>query len=462
MPTEFLQALLGDDPSLAPLKQLLIARTEGNPFFLEESVRTLVETGVLVGEPGAYRLAQALPTIQVPATVQAVLAARIDRLPPEEKRLLQTAAVIGTEVPSSLLWPVADVPEETLHRGLVHLQAAEFLYETRLFPEPEYTFKHALTHEVAYNSLLLERRRGLHARIVKALEALASDRMAEQIERLAHHAVRGEVWDKAVPYCQQAGARAWDRTAFREAVAYNEQALQALGHLPEHGDTRVLAIELRLALGRQLNALGEQRRRLALLGEAEALARALDDQARLGRVLAGMTNVRRVTGDLDGAIAAGQEALALAAALGESALHVQAAHRLGQAYYAIGDFGRAAELLWRNVEAADRGSGTPSTDSLHRVPGVAGADLELARGLRRGPASWGGGAPPRHTGRPSGHTDRCPRLPRSSVPRPRGPGAGHPGVGAGPGPLSCLRLPALGAKYLGGPGLCRCASGANS
>src|SRR5262249_36227824 len=100
---EFLHALLGDDPSLAALTPLLIARTEGNPFFLEESVRTLVETGVLVGAPGAYRLARPLEGLQVPATVQAVLAARIDRLPSEEKRLLQTAAVIGTEVPFALL-----------------------------------------------------------------------------------------------------------------------------------------------------------------------------------------------------------------------------------------------------------------------------------------------------------------------------------------------------------------------
>ena len=248
----FLHALLGDDPSLAPLKPLLIARTEGNPFFLEESVRTLVETGVLVGEPGAYRLARPLDGLQVPATVQAVLAARIDRLPPEEKRLLQTAAVIGTDVPLALLRAIADLPEAVLHRGLAHLQAAEFLYETRLFPEPEYTFKHALTHEVAYGSLLLERRRGLHARLVEALEALAPERVAEQVERLAHHALRGEVWDKAVTYCQQAGARAIDRAAFREAVASFEQALQALAHLPEHSDTRVLAIELRLALDRSL------------------------------------------------------------------------------------------------------------------------------------------------------------------------------------------------------------------
>src|SRR5262245_48443315 len=242
---EFLHALLGDDPSLAALTPLLIARTEGNPFFLEESVRTLVETGGLVGEAGAYRLARPLEVLQVPATVHAVLAARIDRLPPEEKRLLQTAAVIGTEVSLALLRAIADLPEAALHQGLTHLQAAEFLYETRLFPEPEYTFKHALTHEVAYNSLLLERRRRLHTRLVEAIEALAPERAAEQVERLAHHALRGEIWDKAVTYCQQAGTRAYDRAAFREAVASFEQAL---AHLPEDGHARGLAIDLRLAL----------------------------------------------------------------------------------------------------------------------------------------------------------------------------------------------------------------------
>jgi len=182
---DFLRGFLGDNPSLEPLKRLLIARTEGNPFFLEESVRTLVETGALVGEPGAYRLAKPLDSMQVPATVQAVLAARIDRLPLEEKRLLQTAAVIGTEVLLPLLQTIADLPEAALHGGLAHLQGAEFLYETRLFPDQEYTFKHTLTHEVAYSTLLHERRRTLHAQIVEALEALAGDRQAEQVERLA-------------------------------------------------------------------------------------------------------------------------------------------------------------------------------------------------------------------------------------------------------------------------------------
>jgi tetratricopeptide (TPR) repeat protein len=357
-----LQALLGPGPGLVPLTRLLIARTQGNPFFLEESVRTLVETGVLRGEGGAYYLAQPLDTLHVPATVQALLAARIDRLPPEEKRLLQTAAVIGTEVPWPLLQAIADMPDEALYRSLAQLQAAEFLYETSLFPEHAYTFKHALTQQVAYESLLLERRRSLHARIVEALEALAGERVAEQLERLAYHALRGEVWAKAVTYCQHAGTRAHDRTAFREAAAAFEQALQALAHLPEPGDTRGLAIELRVALGNALTALGEHGRRLTLLGEAEMLARALADGARLGRVLAETAQLLRVTGDPDGAIAAGQQALALAAALGDSAMQGQASHRLGQAYHALGDFGRAAALLRQNVEAADRASGTPRTD----------------------------------------------------------------------------------------------------
>src|SRR5207253_4225000 len=198
-------------------------------------------------------------------TVQAVLAARIDRLPPEEKRLLQTAAIIGTEVPSPLLQAIAEVPEAALHRELAHLQAAEFLYETRLFPEREYTFKHALTHEVAYGSLLQERRRVLHAGIVGALERLAGDRVAEQVERLAHHALRGEVWDKALAYFRQAGEKALARSAHREAVGYLEQALSALPHLSEQRDTREQAIGLRLALRTALRPLGDFGRILASL-----------------------------------------------------------------------------------------------------------------------------------------------------------------------------------------------------
>ena len=154
-------------------------------------MRTLVETGALVGERGAYRLTRPVETLQVPATVQTILAARIDRLPPEEKQLLQAASVIGKDVPYALLAAIAEQPDETLRRGLAHLQEAEFLYETQLFPDLEYTFKHALTHEVTYGSLLQDRRRKLHAQIVSAIERLYADRLSEQVERLAHHALRG-------------------------------------------------------------------------------------------------------------------------------------------------------------------------------------------------------------------------------------------------------------------------------
>src|SRR5205823_6490608 len=144
------------------------SRTEGTPFFLEESVRSLVEDGALVGERGAYRLAGTLAAVRVPSTVKAVLAARIDRLPPDQKRLLQIAAVIGKDVPDALLRAVAGRADDDLHHGLSALQAAEFLYEASLFPELEYTFRHALTHEVAYSSLLQEPRRALHARVAGA------------------------------------------------------------------------------------------------------------------------------------------------------------------------------------------------------------------------------------------------------------------------------------------------------
>jgi class 3 adenylate cyclase/DNA-binding winged helix-turn-helix (wHTH) protein/tetratricopeptide (TPR) repeat protein len=337
-------------PLADALQQEIVGKAAGNPFFLEELTRAVVAEGT---RPA---------TLVVPDTIQAVLAARMDQLLPEEKRLLQTAAVIGMNVPLPLLLAIAEMSEDALSRGLAHLQAVEFLYETQLIPEPEYTFKHALTHEVAYGSLLQERRRVLHARILEAIEWLAAERLAEQVERLALHALRGDVWGKAVTYCQQAGARAHDRAAFHEAVASFEHALQALAHLHEESDSRMLAIEIRLALGAALRTLGEYGRCLALLGEAESLARALDDGAHLGRVLAQMAFGLRVIGALDGARAAGRQALELAAALGDRALQGQAAHRLGQVYYALGDFGRAAELLHRNVEAVDGESGTPSTD----------------------------------------------------------------------------------------------------
>jgi predicted ATPase len=208
---ELLHGLLGEDGTVGPLTRILIERTEGNPFFLEECVRALVETKALVGERGAYRLATVLTDIQVPPTVQVILAARIDTLSPEDNRLLQSAAVIGKDVPFALLAALAEQREEEPHQGLAHLQAAEFLYEVGLFPDLQYTFKHALTHEVAYGSVLHGRRRALHARLVEVIETLHGDRLAEHVEQLAHHAFLAEVWPKAATYLREAAAKLLDR-----------------------------------------------------------------------------------------------------------------------------------------------------------------------------------------------------------------------------------------------------------
>ena len=342
---ELLEALLGNAPALQPLKQLLIDRTEGNPLFLEESVRTLVETRALVGDRGVYRLAQALPSVQVPATVQAVLAARIDRLPPEEKRLLQSASVIGRDVPFVLLQAIGDLPDEALRRGLAALQAAEFLYEKNLFPDLEYTFKHALTQDVAYGSLLQERRRALHAQIMEALETLYAGRLAEQVETLAHHALCGEVWDKAVAYLRQAGNKAAERSAPREAVGCFEQALAALAHLPENRETLEQAIDLRFDLRMSLIPLAELQRGLEYLREAEGLALKLDDQRRLGRVSVFTCHHLWLSGQPRGAHTFGHRALAIAEALGDFPLRLTARAYLGAACVLLGDYADAQGVL---------------------------------------------------------------------------------------------------------------------
>jgi predicted ATPase/class 3 adenylate cyclase len=354
---ELLDALLGDDAELQPLKRLLTERTEGNPFFLEESVRTLEETGALVGERGAYRLAGPLQRIEVPATVQAVLAARIDRLAPEDKRLLQAAAVVGKDVPYSLLQAAAELSEDALRQGLARLQAAEFLYETSLFPDLEYTFNHALTHEVAYGSLLQDRRRALHARIVAAIERLYPDRLAEHVERLAHHAFRGALWEQAARYSRQAGEKADSRSAHEESAGYFEQALQALDYLPESRETLEMGIDLRFELRHSLYPRGEVAYLLRRLREAEALAETLGDQRRAGWLGVFQSNYHWLLGEHHLAVEAGERALASAAALDDSDLRIAANLRLGQARYALGDYQQPRRFFEQNVDVLN---GDPS------------------------------------------------------------------------------------------------------
>jgi len=358
---ELLRALVGDGVELAPLKRLLITRTEGNPFFLEESVRTLVETGALAGERGAYRLIKGAPAIQVPATVQALLAGRIDRLPPMEKRLLQAASVIGKDVPFALLQAVIEDGEGGLRYGLAHLQGAEFLYEAHLFPELEYSFKHALTHEVVYASLLREQRMALHLSILEALERRHDDPPNEDVERLTRHALGAEAWDKAARYLRQAARRTMARSSYEAAAAWLQDALRALERLPETPDTLAQAIDARLELRVALTSLGRYQDVLAVMREAERLAIRLDDRARLGRVLADIcARLRNVAGEHLQAIEVGQRALAIAAEGGDQELEREAQYRTGQAYFAIGDFHRALDFLSRSAEGAGESHGERS------------------------------------------------------------------------------------------------------
>jgi class 3 adenylate cyclase/tetratricopeptide (TPR) repeat protein len=344
---ELLDALLGDDPGLAPLKQLLVKR--GNPFFLEETVRTLVETKALAGERGRYRLTQPVQAIQVPPTVQVMLAARIDRLAPEDKRLLQTASVVGKDVPFALLRAIADLPDEALRGGLDRLQSTDFLYETGLYPDIEYAFTHALTHEVTYGGLLQERRRELHARIVDAIETLHRDRLGEHTERLAHHAVRGELREKAVHYLRQAGLKAAERSALPDARAWFEQALGVLEALPESESTLEQGFEIRLELRPVLNQLGEVRRMLEQLREAEALAQKLNDDRRRGRVCALMANIHSQFGELDEALASGTRAMEIAGRLGDLRLRILTTGLFESVHYLRGEYERVVELATDNL-----------------------------------------------------------------------------------------------------------------
>ena len=359
---ELLDALVGRDPVLEPLRQLLIARTGGNPFFIEEIVRALRESKMLVGDPGAHRLVRPIEELHVPASVQAVLAARIDRLAPDDKRLLQTAAVVGPEVPYALLEGVADLRGDSLRSGLLRLREAELLYETARFPGPEYRFTHALTHDVAYSSLLHDHRRALHSRILDAMEAAPANEASLDVEHLARHALGAESWRKAATYLRQAGRRAAQQSAYEAAARRCEEALRALAHVPETPETLADAIDTRLDLRIALIPLRRYRDALNLMRDAEALATRLGDQTRLGWVLADLcARLRNVLGEHRQAAEAGLRALAIATERGDQALALEATYRTGQAYFALGEYARAIDLFERSAtSASERLDAAPS------------------------------------------------------------------------------------------------------
>jgi len=348
---ELLQALVGPDPSLPTLKSFLVERASGNPFFVEEIVRVLVDTGVLEGARGSYRLARPFSSTEVPPTVQAVLAARIDALPAAEKRLLHQAAVIGHDAPFTLLHAICGLTEDGLRALLDNLQAAEFLYATQLFPDLQYTFMHSLTHNVAYSGVLHERRRNIHARVVDAVEELYADRLGEQVERLAHHAVRAELQEKAVHYLRQAGAKQAARGALQEARTSFEQALDILKSVPESGATMEEAFEVRLELRTVLRQLGEVGLMLKHLRQAEVLAEQLNDDVRRCRVCSFLTVVLSNLGQVDEAAVIGARSVEIAQHIGDLRLSIIAGSNLAEPYYLRGEYEQAVGVAAGSLAA---------------------------------------------------------------------------------------------------------------
>lgn len=350
---ELLSGLLGDDPSLSALKRLLINRTAANPLFLEESARALMEEGVLErSSQRGWKLTHPFEELEIPASIQSIIAARIDRRPPDEKTVLQSAAVIGMEVPFSLLAELVGQAEESLRQTLAKLQAAEFLYETRLFPELEFSFKHALTHDVAYKGLLKQRRRELHARIVSVIECQSPERIPEMTEALARHAFEGGVWDKAVDYNRRAADRALNRSAYQEAFAALNRAINASEQLPDTIERIRERIDLRFDLAGALYPLG---RNIELTGRSEEalkLATQIGDDDRIAYASARLGVSYWTENRLREAVEASTQAVEIAT----PATRFLAYQALGCALRGCGRYREAIHMFQEAIDATDPSS----------------------------------------------------------------------------------------------------------
>jgi tetratricopeptide (TPR) repeat protein len=336
--------LLGADASLDKLKDELHRRSGGNPLFIEEHVRSMIDSGDLEGEPGRYRLVTPRETIEIPPTVRGVLAARIDRLSREDKHVLQALAAVGDVATVGVLDAVADTPADTLRKSLRRLQASGLLIERTDQKELAYEFKHSLTQAVAYETLLLERRRELHLLIMDALAQTAPP------EVLAQHALQGEAWERALDYLWKAGRRATQQFAELEAVGYLERALEVLERLPAEKRSPATGIDLRFELRNALVPLGRHQRNLDVLLAAERLAIELADERRLAEALSSLSNCYGNIGRPQLALDAAVRSLALGEKLGDPKVLLVGALSAGEIYRALGDFRKARVHLTRVVE----------------------------------------------------------------------------------------------------------------
>jgi tetratricopeptide (TPR) repeat protein len=346
----FLHDLLGDHPSLDSLRAKLIEWTGGNPFFLEEALWTLLEIGVLEGKRQAHRMVRSVTSIAVPETVHEVLAARMLRLPPPAYEVLQLAAVLGRRAPYEVLAAISP-SAGVLGEGLKLLLVREFLTEIEVADEHEYSFRHALTQEVAYARMPEDQRRVLHARIQEAMESVYASRLDDKVADLAHHAFKGERWQDAVGYLHRAGTRALARSANTEAATCFEEALAAVRHLSDSRENRELAIDLCFGLRNALTPLGQAERTLEHLREAERLAGLLGDERRRGRALSFAANCLCLVADYEGAIESSQQARACANTLNDFPLSVAAGMYLGRASAGLGEYRRAVEVLSEIAES---------------------------------------------------------------------------------------------------------------
>jgi class 3 adenylate cyclase/tetratricopeptide (TPR) repeat protein len=350
---QLVRSLLGEGAATAELRSLIVERTGGTPLFIEETVRTLVESGVLRTRDGRYELTREIREIQIPETVQSVIAARIDSLSPNRKTLLQMASVIGSDIPITLLRDVVDLAGLELQKLLGELQAAHFLYETSNATSIQWKFTHALVHEVAYGGLIAAKRQALHARVLRAMELQHRQNAQEVVERLAHHALNGAVWKEAVTYLCQAGDKAVELSAYQEAGAFFEQALQALTHLPQDRERIREGIDVRLKLRPIFGATANYSGLEHCLAEAETLATSINDLPRLAAINVARSFVHNWRGELDASIQCGLRARGIAREIGDRAVDVGASFYLGQAYMWRGDFRQSVALLEDNLSWID-------------------------------------------------------------------------------------------------------------
>ncbi len=337
-----MHATLGVEELPEDLARLIARKAEGNPFFLEEIGRVLLETGAVRKSDGRLALVRAASTIVVPDRIQDVIAARIDRLAEDQKRTIEVASVIGREFALRLVRRVTEAAER-IERALADLKSLEFVYERLALADIEYVFKHALTLDVAYESILLARRRELHARIGDAIEELYADRLEEHTEELAHHFIRGEAWTKAARYARQAGDRAAALCVDDKAVEFYEGALDALARGPAQPDRDRVGIDIRLALRAPLWRAGRLDRLIEIFREAEALATQCGETQRLDVVYSFFVQYYWAKGDQEQAIAYGQRCLDIARSRDDLPLRVTGLFYLAHAGQALGRFPEALE-----------------------------------------------------------------------------------------------------------------------